>query len=166
MIVQGRMTAQIDGDFVVFVIGMRINQLLRPDRWVPVSRMMPPMIKELVRQPELGLLRAELLLGWRTIVTLQYWQSFEHLHAYAHARDREHLPAWARFNRMARGNVSVGIFHETYLVEAGAYETVYVDMPAWGLGRAGRLEAAVGRLQNARDRMAAQEILPPDQAGS
>jgi hypothetical protein len=41
------------------------------------------------------------------------------------------------------------IWHETYLVKAGQYEAVYGNMPAHGLGKAGRLvpvsEASSGR---------------------
>jgi hypothetical protein len=33
MIHPDRLTARIDGDFVVFLIGMRINRPLRVDRW-------------------------------------------------------------------------------------------------------------------------------------
>jgi hypothetical protein len=33
MIHQDRLTARIEGDFVVFLIGMRINRPLRVDRW-------------------------------------------------------------------------------------------------------------------------------------
>lgn len=153
MIVPGRMTAQIDGDFAVFLIGMRVNHVLRPDRWVPVARAMPRMLAELFRQPGLGFLHGETMMAWRMVLMFQYWRSFDHLHAYAHARDRAHLPAWSAFNRMARGNHSVGIFHETFLVRAGQYEAVYVDMPAFGLGRFGTLSPAIGRLQHARDRI-------------
>ena len=142
----GRFTAQIEGDFVVFLIGMRINRLLLPHRWMPVAAAMPRMIKELARQPELGLLHARLFLSGRTLLTVQYWRSFEQLHAYAHARDKQHLPAWADFNRKMGNNGSVGVFHETYSVKAGHYECVYVNTPRIGLAKAGEMVSAVGRL--------------------
>ncbi len=50
---------------------------------------------------------------------------------------------------------SVGVWHETYLVAAQQYESVYVNMPEFGLGRAGRLEPATGALKTAQERMAA-----------
>jgi hypothetical protein len=43
-IVPARMTARIDGDFVVFLIGMRINKPWRPGRWLPVASAMPRML--------------------------------------------------------------------------------------------------------------------------
>ena len=43
------------------------------------------------------------------------------------------------FNRAARTHQdSVGIFHETYRVEAGRWETIYGGMPEIGLLAAGR----------------------------
>lgn len=149
----GRFAATIEGDFVVFLIGARINQLWNVPKWLPVTQAMPRMLQELQRQPELGLLHAEPVLSWRTVSTVQYWRSYDHLHAYAHARDKAHLPAWAAFQKAARGNSAVGIYHESYLVLAGNYETIYADMPAFGLGRAGSLVPAVGSMANASARL-------------
>lgn len=150
----GRFAARIEGDFVVFYIGARINRFRAVSKWLPVTRAMPRMIRELLAQPELGLLHAEPALSpLRTVALIQYWRSFDHLHAYAHARDKAHLPAWAAFNKAARGNSAVGIFHETYLVQAGSYESIYADMPAFGLGKAGTLVPAVGSMHNAAQRI-------------
>ena len=149
----GRFSAQIEGDFVVFLIGLRVNKPLLVHKWMPVARAMPRMLKELFRKPELGLLGARNFLSGRTLMMVQYWRSFEQLHAYAHAKDQEHLPAWAEFNRRVGGNGSVGIFHETYVVRAGQYETVYANMPEFGLALAGRAVEATGRMQSARQRM-------------
>lgn len=149
----GRFAAEIDGDFVVFLIGMRVNRPALVHKWLPVARAMPRMLKELFARPEMGLLGARNFRSGRTVMVVQYWRSFEHLHAYAHAKDKEHLPAWAEFNRRVGGNGSVGIFHETYLVRAGQYETVYANMPEFGLALAGRAVEATGRMQSARQRL-------------
>jgi hypothetical protein len=153
----GRYAAQIEGDFVIFVIGMRVNRLFRVDKWFPVARAMPKMLAELARNPELGLLHVYGQVGWRTVTTLQYWRSFEQLHAYAHAKDAKHLPEWAAFNRAVGGNGSVGIWHETYLVKAGEYECVYANMPRFGLAAAGSHAPAVGRLHSARERLGKEQ---------
>ncbi len=110
-----RLTAQLDGDFVVFLIGMRINRPWRLDKWWSVSTAMPRMIGELRRRPELGLLHHELWVG-RTFLVLQYWRSLEQLLDYATNRDAAHLPAWRAFNRAVGTDGSVGIWHETYCV--------------------------------------------------
>jgi len=149
----GRYTAQIDEPFVVFLIGMRVNRLLALHRWTRVAAAMPPMIAELKRNPELGLLHAEFFMYWRGVGVVQYWRSFEHLHAYAHDRKAAHLTAWAESNRRIGGDGSVGIWHETYTAGRGQYESVYVNMPRFGLGSAGRHESVTGRLESARLRM-------------
>ena len=149
----GRFAGTMEGEFVVFVIGMRINNLLAVNKWLPVSRAMPRMLQELYRQPELGLLHAEFFVSWRNVMTLQYWRSYDHLHEYAHARDRAHLPAWAAFNKDARGNTAVGVYHESYLQKPGSYETVYVDMPRFGLAKAGAMVPAVGSMKDAAERL-------------
>jgi hypothetical protein len=149
-IIASRMSAEIEGDFVVFVIGMRINKLWKFHKWLPVFSAMPRMLKELEKQPESGFLGS--ISGGMLIV--QYWRSFEHLEAYARSRDRQHWPAWVAFNqRMRESREDVGIWHETYLVHAGEYEAIYSGMPPWGLGRAGALVPASGRKEAARDRL-------------
>jgi len=153
----GRYTAQAEGPFVVFPIGMRINRLFALRRWTQVAAAMPPMIAELERNPALGLLHAEFFVYWRGLGVLQYWKSFDHLHAYAHARDAKHLPAWAEFNRRVGADGSVGIWHETYTISPGGYESVYANMPRFGLAGATEHLPAIGRLQTARSRMGQSE---------
>jgi Monooxygenase af470-like len=84
---------------------------------------------------------------------VQYWRSFEHLTSYAANRNGEHLPAWQAFTRAIGNSGDVGIWHETYLVRAGTYETIYHNMPPFGLGRVGELVPGAGRHQSARGRM-------------
>ena len=75
--------------------------------------------------------------------------------AYAKSKEAIHLPAWQAFNRAIGTDGSVGIWHETYKVEPGGYENVYVNMPPFGLGRAGMLQEAKGDLKSAGDRLRA-----------
>jgi hypothetical protein len=119
-----------------------------------VVRAMPRMIKELHRRPESGFLAAETWFA-RTIIVVQYWRSLDQLLAYAKDRNSEHLPAWRDFNKAVGMDGTVGIWHETYLVPSGNYENVYVNMPRFGLGRAGELSAASGGKQSAAGRMRA-----------
>jgi hypothetical protein len=148
-----RMTARIDGDFVVFLIGMRVNKLWKPWKWAPVAVQMGRMLTELGKQPELGLLHARTHFGLPSILVVQYWRSFEHLENYATNANAVHLPAWRAFNRAVGSNGDVGIWHETYLVKAGTYETFYNNMPPYGLGVAGSLEPAEGRRKSAKGRL-------------
>ena len=54
------------------------------------------------------------------------------------------------------GNGVVGIYHETYLVNAGQYEAVYGNMPLFGLAAATQHVPAVGRRETARRRLGGQ----------
>lgn len=159
MIRPERLTATLDGDFVVFLIGMRINRPLKIHKWLPVVRAMPRMIEELYRKPELGFLHAQ---SWfsRTIVMVQYWRSMEQLLSYAKSRESAHLPAWQAFNKAVGTDGTVGIWHETYAASPGSYENVYVNMPPFGLGKAGTLQAASGGRQSAAGRLSAVRDAP------
>lgn len=148
-----RIAARIEGDFVVFLIGMRVNKLHRPDKWMPVVSAMGRMLPELEADPSLGLLGTRTRWAGRHIDLIQYWRSFEHLHAYARARDAAHLPAWRAYNRAVRDNAAVGVWHETFLVPAGAYEAVYRAMPPYGLAAAADAATATGELFSASGRL-------------
>jgi hypothetical protein len=154
-IIKKRMCAEIEGEFVVFLIGMRVVKPWKIWKWWPVAMAMPRMLIELGKRPELGLLHARSVFSFRDAMVIQYWRSFEHLEAYAKSRDLAHLPAWQAFNKAIGSNGDVGIWHETYLVAPGRYESVYNNMPRFGLGAAGRLVDAVGARQAARQRVKA-----------
>ncbi len=134
---RGRVSANVTDDVVLFMIGMRINQLWRVTKWFPVFVAMPKMVMELRKNPSLGLLSPpKTYVSGRVIMLVQYWKSFELLEQYARSNDQAHLPAWRKFNRAVRDNGSVGIFHETYRVRAGSVETIYGNMPLFGLAGA------------------------------
>jgi Domain of unknown function (DUF4188) len=137
-VLPGRHSADLEGDFVVFLIGMRPNRPWKPHRWLPILTAMQRMIRELEADPDSGFLGATqgLLTTGPTVV--QYWRSFEHLDRFARNPDARHLAAWKRFNQRVKGTGDVGIWHETYLVRAGEYEAIYGDMPRVGLAAAGR----------------------------
>jgi hypothetical protein len=149
----GRATADVDEEVALFLIGMRINRLRAARRWFPVLVAMPRMLAELQRHPELGLLGVRTYLSGRTILTVQYWRSTEHLERFATARDLPHLPAWQAFNRRAAGTGAVGVFHETYRVRPGSYEALYSDMPVAGLAAATRHVPADRLGRRARQRL-------------
>jgi len=150
-----RLTANVEGTFVVFLIGMRINNLWKVHKWWPVAQAMPRMLRELAAQPQSGMLGGEMWFG-RTTIMVQYWRTIEQLMAYAKDKQAEHLPAWRAFNRGVGTNGDVGIWHETYTVSPGTYENIYVNMPAFGLGKVGSLQPATGTRQSAEARLRAQ----------
>ncbi len=147
-----RVSGEIEGDFALFLIGIRLNRPWKLN-WLRVSSAMPKMLKELSAQPELGLLHYHLHFGFRGGMLVQYWRSFEHLTAYAQNRTQSHLPAWSAFNKAIGSNGDVGIWHETYKISAGNYESIYVNMPKYGLGAAGSVHPATGPRANASGRI-------------
>ena len=136
---QGRWMADIEGDFVVFIIGARFEKrhLLRTLRDLGGRRSMPHMLKTLSEDPERGLLGFEMSTFGGLIV--QYWRSFEHLERFANDQDDPHVAAWRNYWKRVGKDTRTGIWHETYLVRAGEYEAIYGNMPPYGLGKASSL---------------------------
>ena len=151
-IIKERMTAETNEEFVVFLIGMRINSWWKIHKWLPVFLVMPKMIIELYKKPELGFISHEQWFG-RTTMMVQYWRSFEQLESYAKNKESVHLPAWSKFNKNIGSNGDVGIWHETYLSKPGKYESVYNNMPKFGLAKAMIAVPAKGHYKSARDRL-------------
>lgn len=132
----GRMTADMEGDFVVFLIGMRFNKPWKIHKWWPAFTAMPRMLRELQKDPELGLLGYMQTIGPNGPLAIQYWRSVEQLEAFARDPRFTHRPAWKAFNRLIGGGGDVGVWHETYQVKAQQFESVYANMPRFGLARA------------------------------
>ena len=117
-VIPERMCAQIDGDFVVFIIGLRINKPWKIHKWLPVFLAMPRMLKELEKKPEAGLLGVQSA----GLTLIQYWRSFDALEQYARSTDSQHWPAWVAFNkRMGRSRGDVGRFDCEAVFEIGVH---------------------------------------------
>ena len=166
-VIDKRVTAEIEGAFVVFLIGMRINTFWKPWKWLPVLLAMQRMLRELEREPESGFLGADDYFGGpRRPMLVQYWRSFGHLENYARNRNAAHWPAWVEFNKRVGSSGEVGIWHETYLVPARGYECVYNNMPPTGLGAVATLVPAAGRNATAASRAGVREEAYPDGAAT
>jgi hypothetical protein len=135
----GRWMAEIDGDFVVFLIGARLTKGRRLKAFGDLGgrRGMMHMLQELSADPDSGLLGYEMSTFGGLIV--QYWRSYEHLERFANDQEGSHTAAWRTYWKRVGSGVGSGIWHETYLVRAGDYEAIYANMPAMGLGKAGNL---------------------------
>ncbi len=158
-VIPGRHAAHIDGEFVVFLIGMRVNRPLKLHKWLPVAAAMRPMVKELEADPSAGFLGATqgFLAGGPALV--QYWRSFEHLERYARKADARHLPAWRKFNQRVRASGDVGIWHETYRVRG---RRVRGDLRQHARRRPCRRRRAPPPRQHHRHRGAADRRPPDD----
>ena len=99
-----RMAAEIEGDFVVFLIGMRINKPWKVHKWLPVFLAMPRMLKELEGNPNSGLIGYSRAGSPRSSTGAPLSSS---------KRTRvapmvQHRPAWVAFNKRSgrsRGDV-------------------------------------------------------------
>lgn len=158
------------GDLAVFLIGLRINKLHRPDAWMPAVAAMPRMLTELYTNkatsqagdgdadPWLGFYDARTVVGVRGPTVVQYWRSVADIYAYAGAESMAHRPAWKEFYARARSaQGAVGVWHETFAVPAGGHESLYLDMPAFGLGRATGVVDAHSKGRSARERLTASQ---------
>ena len=157
----GRYTAEYNESFVVFLIGMRVNKFLSFRKWIPVANAMSPMLETLYANPQKGFLGGENFFSIWPVTTclVSYWRSFEDLEHFAKSKDEPHLEAWRKFNQAVGGDGTVGIWHETYKVEAGAYECIYNNMPRFGLAAATNHMLITSRKDSARSRIESQKEL-------
>ena len=173
-IIPGRTTSVIRGDFVVFLIGSRVNSAFPFTRQsMRVGRAFQQMLAQLeASDPEVsGFLGADPYVGSHparsTTLSVQYWRSYEHLHRWARAADTQHLAIWKMFSSSKGEQVGAGggIWHEAYLVRDGEYEVVYSGLPPMGLALAsGNVQAAVGALRTSAGRVKGKQHLdtPPE----
>jgi hypothetical protein len=154
----------------VFVFGMRLNRLRGLPRFLWGLRVLRRVLRDLDAHPERGYLAGRVYRTGRTLVAVQYWESFDALDAWARDHRLPHRKPWQRYLREALGDQAMGLWHETYLASPGSWEGVYVNMPPWGLAagvEAVEMQATRGsareRLRERRKRStrAAAERTPP-----
>ncbi len=145
-------TARLPGEFVVVVLGIRLNRWWRLGDWLWARRSMRRLFRDLEADPSWGLLGYQEWSGWRHLTTVQYWTSFEDLVRWSRVPKGEHRTVWTEYTRRLAASGSVGVWHETYVVGPGRYETVYTNVPPTGLGRVAPRETAIRRLGTAAGR--------------
>ena len=147
---QGRLTVDNSEHIVIFLVGARINRWWLLPLSMPVLSKMSRMVRELLNDPESGLLGVQPLGPFGMV---QYWKSYEHLKSYAADAQKTHRPTWLAFMRRLFANRSAGVWHETYLVQGGQYESIYTNMPKFGLGRFKPLMPATGATKSSSLRL-------------
>jgi len=131
----GRHMADVQSGCTVFLIGLRVNKLWKLPRILWVNKEFNKMMKELQQQPELGLLHFESWFGNPTLM-VQYWQSREHLFGYSRNPELSHASAWGKYMRKLGQSSDFGLWHETYDITPETSESMYLNMPPFGLGKA------------------------------
>ena len=155
-IIKDRYCATLEGDFCVFLIGMRVNKPLLFHKWIPVFWWMTKMHIEINSRQrmgkDLGLLGCHMWFG-RTTCQIQYWRSLDQLVSFSRSRVSSHWPAWQKFMKSIGTDGTVGIWHETYKCSPHSYESLYINMPPFGLGKVGNILPATGKYQTAKKRL-------------
>jgi hypothetical protein len=130
-----RLAAEMDGEFVVYVNGMRLNRLRAVHKYILAGRKLAAMFDGLEADPDSGFLGYEpAIRGLRSGAAIQYWRSLEDLRAFARDSDDLHVPAWKWVNESVRRG-EIGFWAELYVIEDGSYETFYRDVAPIGPGR-------------------------------
>lgn len=109
-------TARCDGDFVVFLLGVRAhgaNPFTKS--FVNVGKALQSMIKELESDPTLGYMGGDSYIGSNdrksTTVHVQYWRDYESLQKWTHTKS-------SLFNYVAV-RISIILMFEQYIVSVG-----------------------------------------------
>jgi Domain of unknown function (DUF4188) len=164
----GRWMARREEPFAVFVFGMRLNRLRGLPRFLWGLRVLRRVLRDLDDHPERGFLAGHVYRAGRTLVAVQYWESFDALDAWARDHRLPHRKPWQRYLREARNDGAMGLWHETYLASPGNWEGVYLNMPPWGLAagvEAVEMQATKGsareRLREQRKRATRATETPP-----
>jgi hypothetical protein len=152
----GRYTARPAEPFVVFLIGMKINRFWSIRKWSMGARAFVRMHKTLLAHPEKGFLGGQPILYGRGIGMIQYWRTFEDLERFARHPTEPHLSAWREYNRLIGTDGTFGVWHETYKIDPGECESVYDNMPLFGLATVTEHAPALGRRETARRRLGGQ----------
>ena len=82
--------------------------------------------------------------GGIAVVTLSYWKSIEHLHAFA--QGPSHKLGWDFWSKTNKQWPHIGIMHETYAVPAGSWENIYQNHHPFGMGELRAPQFVKGRL--------------------
>jgi hypothetical protein len=132
-----------DTDVVVFLIGTRCNHplgILAPGM-KDLGGYFPKMVEDLEAHAEefgfLGMtswLNTSQRTSHSELMQVGYFKTVEGLHAFAHSE--YHRAAWSWWNKHTKQYPHLSIFHETYHVPKGHWETIYVNYHTSGLASA------------------------------
>src|SRR6266702_2283866 len=159
-VVAGRMSADIEGDFVVFLIGMRFNRPWHVVRSMSAFTAMPRMLAYLRKHPEAGLLHAMLVIGPDGPMVIQYGRSVEQLEACARRAGAapprvEGVEPADRLSEAARGHLARVVPGQGRTVRVPLRQYAALRARAGGRARAGRAQGRRGSRAARRDRLGA-----------
>ena len=134
------MAAEIDGEYVVYINGMRLNKLRALPNYLRAGLEAARMFERLEADPDSGFLGyLPAYVGLRSGAAIQYWRSLEDVRRFARDPDGPHVPAWRWYDEGVSDGGGLGFWAELYVVKEGSFETFYRNVPPTGLGEHGRL---------------------------
>ncbi|KAL2838980.1 hypothetical protein BJY01DRAFT_219557 [Aspergillus pseudoustus] len=125
---------------VVFHLGARINHPLGPlapgakgldDR---VKKMIDAMTADAEKYGVLGVshwIKQEAAAG-NEVMYIFYLRDYDALHRFAH--DEIHMDGVVWWTRIVKNHPHIAIFHETYVVQKGQWENIYINSKPTGMG--------------------------------
>lgn len=141
-VVPGRVSAQLPsapgGGLVVFNLGLQCNHplgLLCPGGAAAAAHFVALSRDLMRRRHELGILAVNRWHGrdvGTSVLHTYYFRDVESIHRFAH--QELHRKAWDWYGRSRFPHI--GVFHETFVVPARSYETIYANCTPVGLGGA------------------------------
>jgi hypothetical protein len=157
-VLRGRYSGELTGDFCVFHIGLVLNEQIPSKEAKKVGDAFTAMLLELESNREkYGFFGStsfsSLNFQVNGIMSIQYWRSQEDLNAYARNGMAKHFPNMIWSAGVVKLSPNFGIWHESFRVRDGEYESIYVNCPRILLGKAGKLVEAKGRRRTARGRL-------------
>nr|POE46774.1 monooxygenase [Quercus suber] len=133
-------TRPADSDVVVFLIGTRSNHplgILAPG-FKDMGTFFPNMVKDLEANAEefgfLGMtswLNTDNRTSKSELMQVGYFRTTEDLHKFAHSE--YHMKGWTWWNRHVKQYPHISIWHETYHVPKGHWESIYINSHAGGI---------------------------------
>ena len=139
-VITERMAAEIDGEYVIYINGMRLNKLRALPKYLRAGFKAAKIFKRLEADPDSGFLGyLPAFMSLRGGAAIQYWRSLEDIKRFAQDPDDLHVPDWQWYNEAVGDNGELGFWAELYVVKDGSFETFYRNMPPIGLGEHGSL---------------------------
>jgi len=136
-------TAQVDGDYCVFLLGARSNapwKLNKSFNWLNSTFL--AITKEVECLPaSAGYLGGESYVGTNFTdgshaMVVMYWRSWQQLKDYAWSKEHLHSKVMGEMLQTARNHPELGIWHEAYEVTSKGTHSTYLNCPPFGLADA------------------------------
>ena len=140
MINQGRYYARQEQDFVLFVLGLRVNHYWNFREVLKLYRLIPKVFAEARQLGGIGYLGGTYRFTLREPLIIQYWQSMDALQRFAHDPAHSHAQIWKLYHATAGKSGSIGIWHEAYHIVPKGQQSNYFNMPFTGMGQFSPIE--------------------------